>query len=159
LCFFGIFFSADHTEGLRPSWNLGPIFCSPVTKTLIVEKFSLDPGLITALPVGEASIVALDDSSQETMTVTLIDANHCPGAVMFLFEGYFGRILCTGDFRYSPAMIPLLYNRHIDLAFVDNTYCTPTAEFPSRVRMRVMLAIFSSGSHTLIVGRGVGAVD
>ncbi len=35
-----------------------------------------------------------------SITVTAIDANHCPGAIMFLFEGYFGRILYTGDFRY-----------------------------------------------------------
>ena len=37
--------------------------------------------------------------SHVTITVTTIDANHCPGSAMFLFEGYFGRILYTGDFR------------------------------------------------------------
>ncbi len=45
-------------------------------------------------------MIALDgEDGGETMTVTVIDANHCPGAVMLLFDGYFGRILYTGDFR------------------------------------------------------------
>ena len=33
------------------------------------------------------------------ITVTPVDACHCPGSAMFLFEGYFGTILHTGDFR------------------------------------------------------------
>lgn len=51
---------------------------------------------IRPLEVGESYVVALDEMGKETMTVTLIDANHCPGSVMFLFEGYFGVILYTG---------------------------------------------------------------
>ena len=71
------------------------------------------------------------------MTVTLVDANHCPGAVMFFFEGYFGRILYTGDFRYNEEMMkrkPLcdLISEPIDVLYLDNTFCSPKCVFPAR---------------------------
>lgn len=52
---------------------------------------------IHPLEVGEPHLLPLDDIGKERLTVTLIDANHCPGSVMFLFEGYFGSILYTGQ--------------------------------------------------------------
>lgn len=52
---------------------------------------------IRPLEIGEAHMLMLDDLGKERLTVTLIDANHCPGAVMFLFEGYFGTRLYTGE--------------------------------------------------------------
>jgi len=42
----------------------------------------------------------------------MFDAGHIPGAAMVLFEGYMGRILFTGDFRFSKKMVidnPLLF--------------------------------------------------
>ena len=79
--------------------------------------------------------MALDERGEEKMTVTVIDANHCPGAVMFLFDGYFGRILYTGDFRYEPWMsvdTPLADVADIDVLYLDNTYNCSACSFPSR---------------------------
>ena len=59
----------------------------------------MDKQWIRVINAGESVVVALDDTGTENMTVTAIDANHIPGALMFLFEGYFGTILHTGDFR------------------------------------------------------------
>jgi DNA cross-link repair 1B protein len=63
-------------------------------------------------------------NADESFNVTLIDANHCPGAVMFLFEGFFGHILATGDFRYSPEMFvdAPFSNKEIEICYLDNTY-------------------------------------
>lgn len=58
---------------------------------------------IRALEVGESHVLPLDEMGRETMTVTLMDANHCPGSVMFLFEGYFGTILYTGGPPRGPS--------------------------------------------------------
>lgn len=52
---------------------------------------------IHPLELGEPYLLPLDDIGKERLSVTLIDANHCPGSVMFLFEGYFGSILYTGQ--------------------------------------------------------------
>jgi DNA cross-link repair 1B protein len=57
------------------------------------------------LEVGETHTVFLDAEHNECMSVTAADANHCPGAVMLLFQGYFGSILCTGDFRCAATVL------------------------------------------------------
>ena len=56
-----------------------------MTKKLLIEMNKVDPDLIVDLELNTSHIMSLD--LDETFNVTLIDANHCPGAVMYLFEG------------------------------------------------------------------------
>lgn len=63
---------------------------------------------IHPLELDEPYMLPLDDIGKETMTVTLIDANHCPGSVMFLFQGYFGSILYTGQYMDAGIKLYLL---------------------------------------------------
>uniref|UniRef100_A0A8D2L8R9 5' exonuclease Apollo n=1 Tax=Varanus komodoensis TaxID=61221 RepID=A0A8D2L8R9_VARKO len=95
--FFLSHMHSDHTVGLSSTWNQ-PIYCSPVTGQILHLRLKVAEQWIRPLEVGESHVLALDAVGRETMTVTLIDANHCPGSVMFLFEGYFGVILYTGTY-------------------------------------------------------------
>ncbi|XP_009460745.1 PREDICTED: 5' exonuclease Apollo [Nipponia nippon] len=106
-----------------------------------------------------------------TVTVTLLDSNHCPGSVMFLFEGAFGTILYTGDFRYTSTMQgePALRGRRIDRLYLDNTHCHPHRSLPSRQcatrqaahvirthpRHQVVIGVYSLGKETLLVDLAV----
>ncbi|KAH7921615.1 hypothetical protein BV22DRAFT_1132123 [Leucogyrophana mollusca] len=56
--------------------------------------------LLHAVPLNTPTQFELD--ADVTVTITLIDANHCPGAVMFLISGPLGTVLHTGDLRAEP---------------------------------------------------------
>ncbi|KAF7353690.1 hypothetical protein MVEN_01053900 [Mycena venus] len=56
--------------------------------------------LLRPLPLNTPTEIEL--ANDESVTITLFDANHCPGAVMFLIEGDQGAVLHTGDFRAEP---------------------------------------------------------
>ncbi|PVG04680.1 hypothetical protein CPB86DRAFT_721045 [Serendipita vermifera] len=62
--------------------------------------------LLRAIPLNTPTTFEL--SATLTVQVTAIDANHCPGSVMFLVEGDFGAVLHTGDVRAEPFFIESL---------------------------------------------------
>ncbi|KIJ41706.1 hypothetical protein M422DRAFT_255324 [Sphaerobolus stellatus SS14] len=62
--------------------------------------------LLRPLPLNTPTELEL--SADVTVTLTLIDANHCPGAVMFLVEGPLGNILHTGDLRAETCFLETL---------------------------------------------------
>ena len=79
LSFFLSHHHSDHTVGLYRGWDVGLIYCSPITATLLVEQDGISPSVIRAIPLHRRVYV-------DGVYVTLIDANHCPGAVIFIFE-------------------------------------------------------------------------
>ncbi|XP_064417980.1 protein artemis-like [Latimeria chalumnae] len=81
---------------------------------------------------------------KEDVVVTLLPAGHCPGSVMFLFEGSNGTVLYTGDFRLAKgeaARMELLHSgdrvKDIQSVYLDTTFCDPKFyQIPSRVHVK-----------------------
>ncbi|XP_069142423.1 DNA cross-link repair 1 protein-like [Argopecten irradians] len=162
--FFLTHLHGDHIVGLSSSWK-HKIHCSPITGELLTQLYGIEESLIQSLEVGTSHIIDLDNVNQEKMSVTVIDANHCPGSVMFLFEGYFGRILHTGDFRFCPDMIiesNVSLFKNIDVLYLDNTYCSPECVFPTRDSAldEIVSIVNSHPSHSVVIGmRNLGKED
>ena len=154
--FFLSHLHADHTVGLTSSWTGHKIYCSEVTKTLLIAKMGISEDLVVGIPTGESLVLNADECGSQTITVTLIDAQHCPGSVMFLFEGYFGNILYTGDFRFTDSIIKhqSLQGKVIDVLYLDNTYCHPMYAFPSRAdaSLKVVQIIRRHPEYRVIIG-------
>ncbi|XP_010640252.1 protein artemis isoform X3 [Fukomys damarensis] len=100
-----------------------------------LTEISLEVEAPTQIPlVDEAS------GEKEDIVVTLLPAGHCPGSVMFLFQGNNGTVLYTGDFRLAKgeaARMDLLHSggrvRDIQSVYLDTTFCDPRFyQIPSR---------------------------
>ncbi len=105
---------ADHMEGLdAPEFESRltshypniKLYCHDVTAGLLlaIPRFSLLRRHLVTLTTDEQHAIPVftkEGVLKYHVTVTLIPAGHCPGSVMFLFDGCEGRVLYTGDFRF-----------------------------------------------------------
>ncbi|XP_001515535.2 protein artemis isoform X1 [Ornithorhynchus anatinus] len=143
----------DHMKGLRaPSLKRRLecslkvyLYCSPVTKELLLTspKYRFWENRIISLEVETPTQISLTDEAtgeKEEIEVTLLPAGHCPGSVMFLFQGNRGTVLYTGDFRLAKgevARMELLHSgsrvKDIQSVYLDTTFCDPKFyQIPSR---------------------------
>ncbi|XP_060193052.1 DNA ligase 6 isoform X2 [Lycium barbarum] len=126
-------FHSDHYTGLSSNWSKGIIFCSSITANLLIKVLNVPKQFVVSLPLSKKVLI---DGSE----VFLVDANHCPGAVQFLFKvpvsnGKFERYVHTGDFRYCDDMkLEPVMDAFVgaDAVFLDTTYCHPKFIFPSQ---------------------------
>jgi DNA cross-link repair 1C protein len=143
---------SDHLLGLE-SLNMPFVYCSSATRRLLlrIEKYphriNFAKGILEtrkqhyrhlkrvlrALPLYTATELELGTRSR--IQVTLIDANHCPGAVMFLIQDNSKAILYTGDVRAEPWWVDSLVQnpfllpfacslKQLDCIYLDTTFST-----------------------------------
>ncbi|XP_065343216.1 uncharacterized protein LOC135941535 [Cloeon dipterum] len=120
-------FHYDHYIGLNKHFS-GIIYCSQITANLVKHHFKFGDRQLRVLPMDETIVV-------DGVKVTALDANHCPGAVMLLFQLLDGtNVVHTGDFRFSPSMesYSAFWNIQIDVLHLDTTYCNEKYDFESQ---------------------------
>ncbi|KAJ5788620.1 hypothetical protein N7457_003610 [Penicillium paradoxum] len=154
---------SDHLQGLE-SFRAPFIYCSPATRELLlrIEKYphrmNFNKGILESRrlhykhlakllrPIPLNSPTEIELTPRRRIRVTLFDANHCTGAVMFLIEGDGKVIIYTGDIRAEtwwvsslvrhPILIPYTLGRkRLDKLYLDTTFASatnPFREFPSK---------------------------
>ncbi|CAL4154133.1 unnamed protein product, partial [Meganyctiphanes norvegica] len=124
--------------------------------------------IIQVLEVDQTYLIPMDSEKQEMLSVTPLDANHVPGAVMFLFQGYFGNILYCGDMRWyedlleNPILRSVVEAKELDIVYIDNTFCADYCVFPSRegATKQIFDIIDSYPDHVIKIGvRSLGRED
>ncbi|XP_017008342.3 uncharacterized protein Snm1 [Drosophila takahashii] len=123
--YFLTHYHADHYIGLTQKFCY-PLYMSPTTARLVRTFIKVNEMCIHEIDVDQTVTV-------EDVQVTALEANHCPGALMFFFKLSSGEcILHTGDFRASAEMesLPIFWNHaNIDLLYLDTTYMNKNYDF------------------------------
>ncbi|KAK2645044.1 hypothetical protein Ddye_020239 [Dipteronia dyeriana] len=121
-------FHMDHYQGLTKSFCHGKIYCSLITARLVNIKIGIPWERLQVLPLNQKISIAGTE-------VTCLEANHCPGSIIILFEPPNGKaVLHTGDFRFSKEMASLsvLQTCSINTLILDTTYCNSQYDFPKQ---------------------------
>lgn len=93
--------------------------------------------ILFKLATCKLSLKACSPAAAAGVEVTLVDANHCPGAVQFLFKLATGETyIHCGDMRFGQHLLgdPHLQRfRGCTAIFLDTTYLNPRHTFPPQV--------------------------
>ncbi|XP_054713510.1 variant-silencing SET domain-containing protein-like [Uloborus diversus] len=129
--------------------------CHKVSEHLLKndpEYFHLSSFLV-GFPMEEPKLIDIPDFQGNIcsqVVVTLLTAGHCPGSVMFLFEGSNGRVLYTGDFRLPIGKISaferkkqfhrVCYSTHSSLSEIRDLvqYLKPKFLYPNVVQRQTV---------------------
>ncbi|CAZ85128.1 unnamed protein product [Tuber melanosporum] len=163
---------SDHLQGLEGFYGGPFIYCSAATKELLIKlerrlhRFNLAKGVLEArrclyaekekklkvIPLETPTMVEI--GSGKSLRVTLFDANHCPGAVMFLIEGDGKAILYTGDIRAEKWWVdylkrhPVLVPYAMGLKTLDKIYLDTS--FAGRSKIHEVFRSKQDGIHELL---------
>ncbi|KAL3425052.1 artemis protein [Phlyctema vagabunda] len=136
---------SDHLTGLE-TLKSPFVYCSAATKALLLRleryphRMNFAKGilesrkqhykplktLLKTIPLETPTQIELAPGNH--IQVTLFDANHCTGAVMFLIEGHGRAVLYTGDIRSEPWFVnnimrnPLMIEYTTGLKILDCIY-------------------------------------
>lgn len=143
--YFLTHFHSDHYAGLSSRWKHGLIYCSEETARLVRKRLKVDSLWLRPLRMNVPQLIPRSGG----VYVTCIDANHCPGACLFLFEGprtvqayqsyapdRIVRYLHCGDFRACPAHTAhTALQKPVDIVYLDTTYLHPRYNFPAQAQV------------------------
>ncbi|XP_066284808.1 protein artemis-like [Branchiostoma lanceolatum] len=144
------------------------LYCTEITRALLLTEKQFKPlgPYIETLPVDTPTSLTVTNEvtgKEHSLLVTLLQAGHCPGSVMFLFEGSEGTVLYTGDFRLPVGGAAQFQHLHqggrpkdIQSLYVDTTFLVPEAKYiPSRedcctALINLVQSWISRGAHYVV---------
>jgi DNA cross-link repair 1C protein len=150
---------SDHLVGLE-SLKAPFVYCSAATKEILLRleryphRINFELGILESRkqhykhlkkllkPIPLETPTRIQLAPGNDIQVTLFDANHCTGAVMFLIEGDGKAVLYTGDIRSEPWFVnaltrnPVLIEytsglKTLDCIYLDTSF-TDDIAFPTK---------------------------